>query len=162
MTTAVGASPYGLVGEDHVGGEALEQLPETNGPVLADSRPGGEVDAHPCSPLARKLRCAKRSAVDRRREERIAGDVQTVACEPVWVELVGRELRTDELLREIVTAFRNAACLRAEGNHPGRDVGRLPAHTGLRRRQGVRAGGERFVQADDHVEKRVSECRDHT
>ena len=72
------------------------------------------------------------------------------------------ELRTDELPREIVTAFRNAACLRAEGNRPGGDVGRLPANTRLRRRQGVRARGERLVQADDHVEERVSECRDHT
>ena len=72
------------------------------------------------------------------------------------------QLRCHEPAREVVAALRHATRVAAERRDPGSHVCRLSADGSLRRRQRVCTGCERLAQADDHVEQRVTEGRDHT
>src|SRR5262249_7606667 len=68
---------------------------ELDGAVRADLRPGGDVDRDPRAVLSRELRGEERRARDRLPQERVAGDVQDVAVDPVLLQFLGCERRRD-------------------------------------------------------------------
>src|SRR5439155_18374501 len=57
--------------------------------------PGGKIDADRRAVQARKLGRPERGRVDRRSEQGVAGDVQTVARQPDRVEVARSQLRSD-------------------------------------------------------------------
>ena len=85
--------PFAFVPEHHVGSKCSELFAKSSGAVRADARPRGQVDADLRAVGVRKLRRALGGRVDRRRQQGVAGDVQTVAREPVSVEVVGCQRR---------------------------------------------------------------------
>ena len=84
----------------------------------------------------------------------------TRADRPEQLDSVPRELTRDELPSRIVAALCDARRLRAERRRPRRDVRRLAARTGARRRANIAAGSEGLGEPHDHVEQDVAKGRD--
>src|SRR5436190_625287 len=85
--------PLLAVPEDQVRSQRVEPLAEARGSVRTDPRPRRQVDAEACAVRTRQLGRTFGRGVDRRGEQCVAGDVETVAREPRGVEIVRLEQR---------------------------------------------------------------------
>src|SRR5581483_11084783 len=81
--------PLPLVGEDDVRRERLQPGAE----CVVDARPRTEVDAEACAAGAGESRRMLRCGRQRLALERVPGDVERVAAEPLRLELVGAQAR---------------------------------------------------------------------
>src|SRR5262249_33531052 len=107
--------PLALVAEHDVGLHLRERLAQRFA-VSLDVRPGGEVDAHTRATLARELRSAGRGAV----EQRVTGDVESVAFKPGRIDVSQRA-------RRAAVGRHGALTVRADERHD--DAGLLSARS---------------------------------
>ena len=80
-----------LVREHDFGCESLDEPPESGDARPLDGAPGREIDAHASPVEPCELRRAYGRRGDGLRQQRVAGDVEVIAAEPVFVQLVGAQ-----------------------------------------------------------------------